>query len=321
MQYDHMIEALTTNRSDDSLYLGSLPRRARCRHNFADAHISHLLSEVAAEDRIAVAQQVTGGLGKGKGLPQLLSGPLCGRVGGNVEVQNAAAVMGQNQENVKNLEADCGHREKINGDQLLRVILEESAPSLRGRCVSADHVFADAAFRDIEPSLSSSPWIRGAPQRGFSRHILRIRSRTSREMTGRPGRPRRTFQVQNRRNAARCHATTVSGLTMASAERQSRQRRERQIQNRRSPEVNFARFGADLCSTPIWWRRARFSSAPAARKRRIEGTPARNVLKRRSINDNYDRKDKPHPFRDFEIFGRHSFSTCHPGFVEANWLG
>jgi IS605 OrfB family transposase len=39
----------------------------------------------------------------------------------------------------------------------------------------------------LMPSLSSSPWIRGAPQEGFSRHILRIRSRTSREMTGRPG--------------------------------------------------------------------------------------------------------------------------------------
>src|SRR5215467_14390066 len=157
----------------------------------------------------------------------------------------------------------------------------------------------------LMPSLSSSPWIRGAPQRGFSRHILRIRSRTSHEMRGRPGRPRRTFRVQKRRNAARCQATTVSGLTMASVERQSHQRRERQIQNRRSPEVNFGSFAADLCSTPIWWRRARFSSSSAARERRIEATTARNVLKRRSINKNYARKDKPHPFRGFEIFGRH----------------
>src|SRR6516162_574208 len=30
------------------------------------------------------------------------------------------------------------------------------------------------------------------------------------------------------------------------------------------PEVNFGRFAADLCSTPIWWRRARFSSSTAA---------------------------------------------------------
>jgi hypothetical protein len=85
------------------------------------------------------------------------------------------------------------------------------------------------------PSLSSSPWIRGAPQAGFSWHILRIKSRTSREMSGRPGWPRRTFQVQNKRKPARCQGTTVSGLTMASAERQPRQRRDRQIHNRRSP--------------------------------------------------------------------------------------
>jgi len=41
-------------------------------------------------------------------------------------------------------------------------------------------------------------------------------------MTGRPGFPQRTFQVQNQRKAARSQATTVSGLTMANAERQSR---------------------------------------------------------------------------------------------------
>src|SRR6266404_7783556 len=76
------------------------------------------------------------------------------------------------------------------------------------------------------PSLRSSPWIRGAPQPGFSRHILRIRSRTSLEMTGRPGFPQRTLQVQNKRKAARCQPTTVSGLTMANAERQSRQTRQ-----------------------------------------------------------------------------------------------
>src|ERR1700682_650352 len=60
------------------------------------------------------------------------------------------------------------------------------------------------------PSLSSSPWMRGAPQLGFSRHILRARSRTSREMAGRPGWPRRTFQVQNSRKPARCQAMTCT---------------------------------------------------------------------------------------------------------------
>jgi len=40
------------------------------------------------------------------------------------------------------------------------------------------------------PSMSSSPWIRGAPQRKFSRAIRLISSRTSRETVGRPPRQR-----------------------------------------------------------------------------------------------------------------------------------
>src|SRR5207302_9054939 len=143
------------------------------------------------------------------------------------------------------------------------------------------------------PSLSSSPWMRGAPQLGFSRHILRIRFRTSREMTGRPGWPPRTFQVQNKRKPARCQATTVSGLTIASAERQSHQRRDRQIHNRRSPEVNFGRFLADRWSTPIWWRRARFSSPRAARERKIEDRVARSVVREMGIAENYERNITP----------------------------
>jgi hypothetical protein len=31
----------------------------------------------------------------------------------------------------------------------------------------------------VMPSFVSSPWIRGAPQSGFSGHILRTRARTS----------------------------------------------------------------------------------------------------------------------------------------------
>jgi hypothetical protein len=94
--------------------------------------------------------------------------------------------------------------------------------------------------------------MRGAPQEGFSLHILQISARTSGEMMGRPGWPQRTFQVQNRRNPARCQAMTISGLPMVSAECQPRQRRDRQIHNRRSAEVNLGRFAAALRSTPIW---------------------------------------------------------------------
>ena len=42
------------------------------------------------------------------------------------------------------------------------------------------------------------------------------------------------------------------------------------------------------CTTPLWWRRARFSSSTAARERRIEGKTARSVLRKTGIGENYD---------------------------------
>jgi hypothetical protein len=79
--------------------------------------------------------------------------------------------------------------EEIDGDQLLGMIVQKGTPSLRRRLTAADHVFADAAFPTLIPSLSNSPWMRGAPQVGFSRHILRIRSRTSQGSLGFPNGP------------------------------------------------------------------------------------------------------------------------------------
>jgi len=43
-----------------------------------------------------------------------------------------------------------GHREEVDGDQLLGMILQECAPGLRRRLAAVKHVFADAAFTDVD---------------------------------------------------------------------------------------------------------------------------------------------------------------------------
>src|ERR1700746_620568 len=76
---------------------------------------------------------------------------------------------------------------------------------------------------------------------------------------------------------------------MASAERQPLHTRDSQTQRRRSMGVNLGRFLAERCSTPIWWRSARFSNSRAARKRKIEDKVAKRVAKEISIGgENYD---------------------------------
>ena len=150
MEHDHMIETLAPNGANHPLHVGSLPRGSRRRQHFVDAHVSHLSSELIAEDSIAVAEQVPRELVEGKCLPQLLPRPLRGWVGGHIEVKNATTIVGQYQEHVKDLEAYGRHGEEIDGNQLLDVILQECAPGLRRRLAKAHHVFADAALPDVD---------------------------------------------------------------------------------------------------------------------------------------------------------------------------
>ena len=108
--------------------------------------------------------------------------------------------------------------------------------------------------------MSNSPWMRGAPQSGLARAMVRTSSASSDPMRGRPVRPRRDFQVQNERKPFRCQRITVSGRTMWSASRHPAQRRESQTQKARSSDPNRGRFDrrrsrASCCLS------ARFSSA------------------------------------------------------------
>src|SRR5271155_246732 len=92
---------------------------------------------------------------------------------------------------------------------------------------------ATVASDTSNPSFNSSPWMRGAPQRGLAILILRIRSMTSLDTEGRP-RGWRLFQLQYRRNPRRRQAITVLGLTITSADRQPLHSRESQTHRSRS---------------------------------------------------------------------------------------
>src|ERR1700722_17972096 len=118
--------------------------------------------------------------------------------------------------------------------------------------------------------------MRGAPQSGLARLIVRINWRTSHETAGLPVLACRTFQVQNKRKPLRCQAMTVSGLTMTSADRQSAQSPDNHTQKRRSAMVNSGSFWVERRSTPIWCRSAKISTWRAARERKTKNSIERN---------------------------------------------
>ena len=125
-----------------------------------------------------------------------------------------------------------------------------------------------AAWDMEKPSFKSSPWIRGAPHRVFSRDIRRTRWRISLDTGGRPGFRRRDFHVQKSLNPLRCQPMTVSGLTITRAWRQPGHRQDRMTQKTlsafRSNGRGLFRFRTATCC-----RRARNSVWSAARSAKI----------------------------------------------------
>ena len=119
---------------------------------------------------------------------------------------------------------------------------------------------ATVAWTTSWPNRASSDTIRGAPQVGFSRDMRRIRLRILDSMGGRPGLPFLDFHLQYSLKPLRCHLMTVSGWTMARADRQLGHSRESTIQKTRSRRRSFGRLNTATCC-----RNAKFSMATAAR--------------------------------------------------------
>src|SRR5207245_8824997 len=146
------------------------------------------------------------------------------------------------------------------------------------------------------PSFRSSPWILGAPHRGFAAAIFLTRAVISALTGGRPpvGRPESWVQCSRKRR--RCHRRSVAGDTTTSDWRHPVQTLASPTQKRRSVVRSLGR-GAVLLYTASWWRKARFSRAswrwPPQRNGRSRSRWSKRVIielrfspdQRRQIND------------------------------------
>ena len=96
---------------------------------------------------------------------------------------------------VQQFEANGQHHKQIHGGKLRRMVMQEGSPFLARWPASFYPYLATLDCATSTPSLSSSPWMRGAPHSGFSTLIRRINSRSSGSIRGCP--PRRCdFQRQ-----------------------------------------------------------------------------------------------------------------------------
>ena len=135
-----------------------------------------------------IPQQVARlGAVSGKCLPDLLRGPGCSRMGCDVDVNDAPAVMGQDDGAEEKPEGGRGNNEEIAGRYAAQMVLEEGAPGCDGGLLPRRVMYlATVASATSWPRSKSSERMRGAPQSGFSWDIRRISRMTCGLTHGRP---------------------------------------------------------------------------------------------------------------------------------------
>jgi hypothetical protein len=145
-------------------------------------------------------------------------------------------------------------------------------PSRRGNMY-----FATVACETFSPSLRSSPWIRGAPQRELDRLICPIKLTNAPLSGGRPGLRlpwpfRQHFQMPSRRQR-----NTVAGLAATRDFGQRSQTAENRIHKHRSAPLNCGRR-CDRRMTINWCESARCSNTRSRRDRSADTMVARTWL-------------------------------------------
>jgi CubicO group peptidase (beta-lactamase class C family) len=119
-----------------------------------------------AVNAVAVAQQVLRGRHKREGFPKLLSRPSRGRGRYDIEVQNAAAMMRQDNKDVQEVKVEGGDDEEVDRHHAAEVIVEENRPVLGwGPADTRDHVLGDGALGNGQAKLKEFTVDAGSPPR------------------------------------------------------------------------------------------------------------------------------------------------------------
>src|SRR3989454_2509960 len=128
-----VIQTLAPDGADEPLREGVLPRALRRREDFTNTPALHALPEHVTVDRVAIAEEIGRGGVVREGVHDLLGRPGSGGMLGDIEVEDAPAVVGEHDEDEQNAQARGGNSEEIDGDEIPDVIGQEGAPRLRRR--------------------------------------------------------------------------------------------------------------------------------------------------------------------------------------------
>jgi hypothetical protein len=215
-KYHDMVKAFPSDRPNQPLTIAILPWRPRRDRPIPNAHRTKAPDKDLAINAVPIADEIAWPLFPAISLHQLATYPFRAGMRGRRKTQDFAAPMLQNQQPIQELKRDCWDHKQVQRGNPVGVVAQKCLPTLRRRSPIPRHILGQVVWPIVMPSLSSSPWILGAPQSGLARLTLRINFLTSADSFGRPPGDF-DFHRQYKRKPARCHRITVSGLTIVKA--------------------------------------------------------------------------------------------------------
>ncbi len=169
---DHVVETLAANATHHPFDVRILPWRARRRPNLVDAESRDAPAEVRSIDSISVSQHEARSTLPGKGIDDLLRGPLCRRVVCDIEVSDPSPIVTEYDEDEENSKRGGWQREEIDGDQVLNVVVEKAPPRLRRWFSMPNHVHGHRGLGNGDAELRElAVHARRSPQRIGSAHV------------------------------------------------------------------------------------------------------------------------------------------------------
>ena len=113
IENDDVIQTLSPDRADNSLYIRILPGRARRRDHLFDTQTLYPGPKPLTIDTIAIVQEIARSRLKGESFHQLLSSPFRRRMVRCVEVNDLSTLMSQNNKDIQDSEGSRGDGEKV----------------------------------------------------------------------------------------------------------------------------------------------------------------------------------------------------------------
>src|SRR6476660_4908855 len=142
-QDNDVVQALTSDRSDQPFGKAILPGRGWCGRLVPDAHGAQPACDDGTIDAIAITDHVTRSPVPRKSIGDLACDPFRRRVGCYVDPDELSAINPYNHEAVQQFEANDRDHEQVHGGNVRRVVLQKSPSSLTWRSTPLDDVLGN----------------------------------------------------------------------------------------------------------------------------------------------------------------------------------